>query len=126
MLLFFEKGLATHVKRVDSNWCWNSMLTSKFTMQWYVKRQSVAGFANTKLKRSDCNAKFVTVGHRVFIVSTKPIDADQEIYVYYKSNELTKRMKIKAAREKAAKKAAKLGTKGPYTKRAKGQPIRRR
>ena len=36
-----------------------------------VDRQGVAGFANIQLKRADCNAKFIAVLDRVFLVSTK-------------------------------------------------------
>jgi hypothetical protein len=73
-------------------------------MEWYVERQSVAGFANTWPKRRDCNARFETVGSRVFMVSTKPIPQDGEVFVYYKRGELKKK----------------------NGKTAKGQPVRNR
>jgi hypothetical protein len=53
-------------------------------MEWYVGKVGIAGFANTKSKRSDCNARFVTVNNRVFLVSTKPIGAGREVFAFYK------------------------------------------
>jgi len=104
LLYLLFKGLDTHIKRIDGSNCFNSEVTSKHPMEWYVGRQSVAGFANTWPKRRDCNARFVTIGSRVFMVSTKPIDQDQEVFAYYKRTELKKK----------------------NAKTAKGQPVRRR
>jgi hypothetical protein len=53
-------------------------------MEWYVDAIGVAGFANTKPKRSDCNARFETVNDRVFLVSTKSIGAGREVFAFYK------------------------------------------
>ena len=53
-------------------------------MEWYVGEIGIAGFANTKSKRSDCNARFVTVNDRVFLVSTKSIGAGCEVIAFYK------------------------------------------
>ena len=76
---------ASHVIRIgDSIWCFNSQTSLKNPMQWFVDQVSVAGFANTKPKRSDCNARFVTVGDRVFLVSTKPIRSGCEVFAFYK------------------------------------------
>jgi hypothetical protein len=51
---------------------------------WYVAEIRIVGFANTKLKQSDCNALFVTVNDRVFLVSTKSIGACREVFAFYK------------------------------------------
>jgi hypothetical protein len=53
-------------------------------MEWYVDEIGIAGFANTKSKRSDCNARFVTVDDRVFLVATKSIRAGREVFAFYK------------------------------------------
>ena len=80
-----RKGKAAHVIRIgNSPWCLNSAVTSDYPMEDYVREVNVAGFANTMPKRSSCNARFVTVNDRVFLVSTKPIAAGQEVIAYYK------------------------------------------
>jgi hypothetical protein len=53
-------------------------------MEWFVDQIGIAGFANTLKRRSDCNARFVTVKDRVFLVSTKPIRSGREVYAFYK------------------------------------------
>ncbi len=53
-------------------------------MECYVSEIGIAGFANTKSKLSDCNARFVTVDDRVFLVSTKSIGAGREVFAFYK------------------------------------------
>ena len=52
-------------------------------MEWYVRNHLVAGFANSN-SRKLCNGKFETIGDEVFLVATKPIKKDEEIFVYYK------------------------------------------
>lgn len=82
---FVQKGKATHIIHIeDSIWCFDSAISNAYPMKLYVERMCVAGFANTKPKRSDCNARFVTVGDRVFLVSTKPIGAGREVFAFYK------------------------------------------
>ena len=68
----------------DSIWCFNSAISDEYPMEWYVNSTCVAGFANTMPKRSACNAMFVTVDGRVFLVSTKPIGAGCEVFAFYK------------------------------------------
>jgi hypothetical protein len=53
-------------------------------MEWYVDRFCVAGFANTQDSRSYCNARFMTVNDRVFLISTKAIGPGREVFAYYK------------------------------------------
>jgi hypothetical protein len=65
-------------------WCINSAITDEYPMEWYVSQIGIAGFANTKSKRSRCNAKFVTVDDRVFLVSTTSIGAGREAFAFYK------------------------------------------
>ena len=47
-----------------------------------AKRHLLAGFANT-LDRSLCNCKFITVGGRIFLESTKPLLAGTEVIAFY-------------------------------------------
>ena len=105
--LYFIQGKGAYLKRIgDSDWCFNSEVTARYPMQWYVDGKCVAGFANTMDKRSLCNAKFVSLKERVFLVSTKRIREGDEVMAYYKRAELA-RKNIKAVE-----------------KRAKGCPIR--
>lgn len=53
-------------------------------MQWFIDQIGVAGFANTKQLRSDCNSRFLTVKDRVFLVSTRPIRSGREVLAFYK------------------------------------------
>ena len=108
----FEQGKATHIKRLtDSIWCINSKITSRFPMQWYVNNHGVAGFANTKNKKTECNAEFETIGNRVFLVATAYIDAGEEVFAYYsRASEiaLQKKRLHKALLRLAAKKGVSL------------------
>jgi hypothetical protein len=80
-----SKSKATHVIRIgDSIWCFDSVTSHENPMKWYVDSVTVAGFANTQPKRAACNARFVSVNDRVFLVSTKPIDACGEVFARYK------------------------------------------
>jgi hypothetical protein len=80
-----QKGKAAHVKHIeDSIWCFDSAISDEYPMEWFVDQVGVAGFANTKDRRSDCNARFLTVKDRVFLVSTKPIRSGREIFPFYK------------------------------------------
>ena len=72
------------IRIADSIWCINSAISHEYPMEWYVNNSCVAGFANTMPDRSDCNAKFVSVDGRVFLVSTKPIGAGCEVFAFYK------------------------------------------
>ena len=84
--LYFIQGKGAYLKRIgDSDWCFNSEVTARYPMQWYVDGKCVAGFANTMDKRSLCNAKFVSLKERVFLVSTKRIREGDEVMAYYKS-----------------------------------------
>ena len=69
-------------------------------MQWFVDGQCVAGFANTKDNRSLCNAKFVSLKERVFLVSTKRIREGEEVMAYCDRAELA-RKNVKAAAKRA-------------------------
>ena len=77
------KGKATHVIHIgDSIWCIDSAISDEYPMEWYVDAIGVAGFANTKSRRADCNAR--TVNNRVFLVSTKAIGPAREVFAFYK------------------------------------------
>ena len=52
-------------------------------MEWYIRNHLVAGFANSNLRKL-CNSKFVTFGNEVFVVATKPIKVNEEVFVFYK------------------------------------------
>ena len=78
------QGKATHIKRIkDSIWCIDSKITSRNSMQRFVDNHGVAGFANTKDIKKECNAKFETIGNRVFLIATDYIDAGEEVFAYY-------------------------------------------
>lgn len=62
---------------------YNSTPTQARPFRWYVARGILGGFCNTKPYKTLCNAEFVNVGHDIFIRSTKPIAAGEEILVYY-------------------------------------------
>ena len=80
----FKQGTATHIKRIkDSIWCINSTITCRRSMEFFVDNHGVAGFANTKDVKKECNAEFKTIGNRVFLVATDYIDAGKEVFAYY-------------------------------------------
>ena len=95
------KGQATHVIRIgDSIWCFDSATSLEYPMEWYVQGVTVAGFANTQPTRAACNARFVTVNERVFLVSTKPIKAGGEVFAHYKRLDAAKTRKTHSARRR--------------------------
>jgi hypothetical protein len=106
------QGKATHVKRIgNSLWCLNAIVTRERTLKWYVDNHGLAGFANTKDSRNECNAKFETIGDEVFLIATKPINVGDEIFAYYdRSGEIA----IQKARKRAAE--ARLANKGKKAK----------
>ncbi len=99
-----SKGKATHVIRIgDSIWCFDSAISHEYPMEWYVKGVTVAGFANTQSTRAACNARFVTVNDRVFLVSTKPIDAGGEVFAFYKRLDAAKTRKTSSVKRLAVR-----------------------
>jgi hypothetical protein len=62
----------------------------------------MGGFANTKPRR-ECNAKFETRGDKVYVVTTKPIRAGEEVFVFYHCKQQEDRMKLKLYKKKIAK-----------------------
>jgi len=110
--VMFEQGKATHIKRIGgSDWYLNSRTSARFPMQWFVDNNGVAGFANTKYKKKDCNAEFVTIGESVFLVARVFIDVGEEVFAYYnRSSEiaLQKKRKIDALTRLAEKKVMPL------------------
>jgi hypothetical protein len=99
----FGQGKATHVIRIgDSIWCFDSATSCDFPMEWYVEGVNVAGFANTQPTRAACNARFVTVNERVFLVSTKPINAGGEVFARYKRLDTAKTRKTSALKSLSA------------------------
>jgi hypothetical protein len=100
----FSKGEASHVIRIgDSIWCFDSSTSLEYLMEWYVTGVTVASFANTQPTRAACNAHFVTVNDRVFLVSTKLIDAGGEVFALYKRLDAAKTRKPSAVKTPAAR-----------------------
>lgn len=80
------QGLDTHMKSIiTSAFCIDSRCQPMhgFPMEWYIRNHLVAGFANSNLRKL-CNSKFVTFGNEVFVVATKPIKVNEEVFVFYK------------------------------------------
>ena len=63
--------------------CYDSRPTRLLPLDWYISNAVVGGFANSNIRRL-CNAKFETFDDQVFAISTKPIAAGEEIFVFYK------------------------------------------
>ena len=70
-----------HIKRLDS-FAVDSKPTLRRPYLWFAERHLLAGFANT-LDRSLCNCRFITVGDRIFLESTKPLLAGMEVFAFY-------------------------------------------
>ena len=70
-----------HIKRLDT-FAVDSKPTLRRPYLWFAERHLLAGFANT-LDRSLCNCKFITVGDRIFLESTKPLLAGMEVFAFY-------------------------------------------
>jgi hypothetical protein len=106
----FEQGKATHVKRIEGSiWCMNAVLKGHFTMKWYADNHGLAGFANTRDSRTDCNAELKTIGEEVFLIATKQINVGEEIFAFYdRSAEIAlKKERKRAAEARLAKKKGK-------------------
>ena len=74
-----------HIKRLDT-FAVDSKPTLRRPYLWFAERHLLAGFANT-LDRSLCNCKFVTVGDRIFLESTKPLLAGMEVIAFYERSD---------------------------------------
>jgi hypothetical protein len=70
-----------HIKRLDS-FAVDSKPTLRRPLLWFAERHLIAGFANT-LDRSLCNSEFITVGGRIFLMTTKPLRAGMEVFAFY-------------------------------------------
>ena len=104
------QGKATHVKRIgDSIWCVHTIVNAERTYDWYADSHGLAGFANTKDSRLECNARFETIGDEVFLIATKPINIGDEIFAYYdRSAEIAiQKARKRAADERLARKGKK-------------------
>ena len=55
-----EQGEDQYVKRVNG-FCYDCRPTIMRPLSWYCERHLVAGFANTRAARRNCNCDFVTV-----------------------------------------------------------------
>ena len=93
-------------------------------MEWFVENHGVAGFANTRDSRRQCNARFVPLGQEVFLLATDDISEGEEVFAYYDSTaELAAKERRKRARE--ARLAAKaLAAKQRYAARKAKKPSR--
>lgn len=86
IIAWLLQGLDSHLKAINTHaFCFDSrcLPSQGYPMEWYVRHHLVAGFANSNVRKF-CNAKFETFADEVFLVATKPIEKDEEIFVYYK------------------------------------------
>jgi hypothetical protein len=79
---------------MTSAFIFNSRPSDKFPLDWFIRNLKMGGFANTKSRR-ECNAKFETIGDNVYVVSTKPIGAGEEVIVFYRCLHLEKLEELK-------------------------------
>ena len=70
-----------HIKRLAS-FAIDSKPTLRRPHLWFAQRHLLDGFANT-LDRALCNAVFITLGDRIFLVATKPLLAGMEVFAFY-------------------------------------------
>ena len=70
-------------------------------MEWFVENHGVAGFANTRDSRRQCNARFVPLGQEVFLLATDDISEGEEVFAYYdRTAELAAKERRKRARRR--------------------------
>ena len=79
----FQQGLDQYIKRVNGV-CYDCRPTVMRPLSWYCDRHLVAGFANTRASRHNCNCEFVNVGDCTFLRALRDIANEEEIYVFYK------------------------------------------
>ena len=97
------QGLGTHLKVIPTfAFCYNSRPSADYPLEWFLRNIKMGGFANTKPRR-ECNAKFETRGDKVYVVTTKPIRAGEEVFVFYHCKQQEDRMKLKLYKKKIAK-----------------------
>ena len=80
------QGHDSHLKSISTcAFCFDSRCLPRqgYSMDWYVRNHLVAGFANSNPRRL-CNARFKLIDNEIFLIATKPIKKNEEIFVHYK------------------------------------------